>query len=369
MHGAALAVNIGASEVGQAAPATDADLLPLIRHLVDEHRERLFPGIAADIDIIDLSLGPAGHFQETRFGRSLDIRYRHAGTALSRLLWLKFRPGLDELFPLLLHYEHVLEPRVFPRPCFAWRSVDGAAAIVATDFADGMLMRDRFRQWAFSRQTARLEPIFRSNGTKMRAFHDASPALPPIAVDEVVATIVGRLGDSRHLTAAEREVVLRHVERCRAELGSRSFVGIRTHNDWVLRNIMIGPDGDDCIIDTDDMQGAPHWRWHDVGLFLLDIDTQLKWYPLTTRRMLARLARAFWQGYAAGRDLPDGLDAARLPALFYLVRLQWLVEGVIHQPHFEILLDGLRRNRRIRRWLTEAVAAGRCSLVDLPLAG
>ena len=112
------------------------------------------------------------------------------------------------------------------------------------------------------------------------------------------------------------------------------------------------------------MQAAPHWRWHDVGLFLIDIETQLKWSPLTTTRMLSRLWRQFWDGYIGERGLPEGLEAAQLPAIFYLVRLQWLIEGVIHQPHLEILLDGLRRNRRVRARLKQGAVAGRYTLLD-----
>jgi hypothetical protein len=352
-----------------AAAADDAAFAQLAGKLVHENKDRLFPDTDGEVEIVDVALGPAAHFQETRFGRWLEVRYRNGGRPASLKLWLKFRPGLDELYPLLLEYERRLDPRVFPRPCFAWRSPDGEAAIVATEFVGGTLLRDRFRQWAFTRQIARLEPIFRSNGAKMRAFHDASPPLGAIAVDEVVAAIVQTAQASNHLGDAEREAVLDHLARWRGRLGLTSLPAVRTHNDWVLRNIMIAPDGTDCIIDTDDMQAAPHWRWHDVGLFLLDLETQLKWSPLTTPRMLSRLWRAFWEGYVGERGLPEGLDAAQLPTIFCLVRLQWLIEGVIHQPHLEILLDGLRRNRRVRTRLKRGAVGGRYTLLDWSVAG
>jgi len=353
---------------GSAKPGDDAEFTRLARELVVANKDQLFPGIAGQVEILDITLGPAAHFQETRFGRWLEVRYRNGGAPAALKLWLKFRPSLDALYPLLLEYERRLDCRVFPRPYFAWRSPDARLAIVATEFVGGRLLRDRFRQWAFSRQTARLEPIFRSNGEKMRAFHDASPPLTPIAVDAVVGAIIERAGDSRHLAPAEWEAIRTHIERCRSGLGRAALPAVRTHNDWVLRNIMIASDGADYVIDTDDMQAAPHWRWHDVGLFLLDIETQLKWFPLTTPRMLSRLCRAFWQGYVGERGLPDGLIPTQLPAILYLVRLQWLVEGVVHQPHFEILLDGLRRNRRVRSWLKQGAVDGRCTLLDFPLA-
>src|SRR5207302_11425806 len=107
----------------------DAGFARQARQLVDENRERLFAGMGGAVEIVDVALGPAAHFQETRFGRWLEVRYRDAGHTASLKLWLTFHPGLDQLYPLLLEYENRLDCRVFPRPCFAWRSPDGEAAI------------------------------------------------------------------------------------------------------------------------------------------------------------------------------------------------------------------------------------------------
>jgi hypothetical protein len=37
-------------------------------------------------------------------------------------------------------------------------------------------------------------------------------------------------------------------------------------------------------------------RWIDMAYFLLNMDSQLKWYPLVTAEMLADLSREFWRG-------------------------------------------------------------------------
>ena len=55
-------------------PGDDADLSCLVRILVDANKQRLFPGIASEVAIVDIALGPAVHFQETRFGRWAEWR-------------------------------------------------------------------------------------------------------------------------------------------------------------------------------------------------------------------------------------------------------------------------------------------------------
>jgi len=137
---------------------------------------------------------------------------------------------------------------------------------------------------------------------------------------------------------------------------------IRTHNDWVLRNIILTPDGTDYVIDNQDLHCRPNWRWSDVALFLLNLEVQLKWFPLTTRRMISRLWHAFWTGYIGERGIPDGLGAAHVPAVLYITRLQWLIHGVIRQPYLDIM--GRRFNSHFRRRLKNAVLRGDGALLD-----
>jgi len=334
------------------------------RELVFSNKARLFPG-DDEIQILDVELGPPRNPRWGSYHRGLTIRYRRDGRAAALNLWLKFRPGLDALLPVLEDYDRRLDRPVFPRPYFAWRSPDGEPTFLATGRIDGVLLRDRLLRLAPLRQSAHLLPVFRSNGAKMRAFHDAFDA------EQVapVGNLVGRLADlarrSPHLAAPERDAVAAHLARAAGRLGVDALPAIRTHDDWVLRNIIVAPDGTDYVIDAGGLQGTPKWRWYDIGLFLLNLDFQLKWAPVTTRSMMTRLWRDFWEGYVGERGLPDGLVPAQVPPLLYLVRLRWLLDGVVRQPYLDLVTGTGALNQRLGRRLKTGIASGRCALLDI----
>jgi hypothetical protein len=130
----------------------------------------------------------------------------------------------------------------------------------------------------------------------------------------------------------------------------------------VLRNIIVTPAGTDFVIDNQDLHCRPNWRWSDIALFLLNLEVQLKWFPLITRRMMSRLWDAFWTGYVGTRGIPDNLAAEHLAAVLYLTRLQWLIHGVIRQPYLDIM--GRRFNTHFRWRLKNAVLRGDGTLLD-----
>jgi hypothetical protein len=343
--------------------ALDPQIDRAARELVFSNKAKLFPGDDA-VEIDEVELGPPRHPRWGSYHRGLTVRYRQAGRPAALELGLKFRPGLDTLLPVLEDYDRRLDRPVFPQPCFAWRAPEGEPAFLATRRIAGVLLRDRLLRLAALRQSARLVPVFRSNGAKMRAFHDAFAAEAVAPVGELVERLDEAVRTSPHFAAAERDAVAAHLERSAAQLGVAALPAIRTHDDWVLRNIIVAPDGTDYVIDAGGLERAPKWRWYDIGLFLLNLDFQLKWAPLTTRAMMTQLWRAFWDGYVGESGLPDGLGAAQLPALLYLVRLHWLLDGVVRRPYLDLVQGAGSLNRRLGWRLKASLASGRCSVLE-----
>jgi hypothetical protein len=346
---------------GAAMAASELDFDSIARDLVCEHKARLFPGNAAEVEILDTALSPPRHFRWGCFHRWLQISYRHSGRPTVLKLWLKFGPGLDRLFPTLAAYDARFDGQVFPRPYFSWHSPDSDTGMLATAFVEGKLLRDEFLRLAFRRQTRRLEPVLRVNGAKMREFHDAFAPTEKIAVADFTAELNGLLRTTSYFSYDERLRVMAHLARHAASLPAAALPAVRTHNDWVLRNIILTRDGTDYVIDNQDLLCPPNWRWSDIALFLLNLEVQLKWFPLTKRRMMSRLWSAFWTGYVGDRGIPDGLRVEHVPAVLYLTRLQWLIHGVIRQPYFDIM--GRRFNRHFRWRLKNAVLRGDSSLL------
>ena len=361
-----------ACELSAVVPGDQPDdsignLSQIVHRLVLSNKARLFPDNSVSVEIVGVELGPELHLNQTRFHRALTVHYRRDGSPGSVKFWLKFRPGLDRLFPVLAAYHGRLSEQLFPAPYFAWHSPDERTSFVASAYLPGTPLRDKLLWSALTGRTRQLEPVFRSHGRKMRDFHDAFPASEWIYAHEIAATVEAAVRATPFLTAPEKDAVLGHVERAAALLGNKALPAVRNHNDWILRNIVVTRDGSDYLIDVDSMRYRPNWRWYDVGFLLLNVESVRKWAPLITLSMMSRLWRAFWEGYTAG-GMPDGLLPDELGAVLYLVRAHWLFDGVVRSPNFAVLKG--RLNERFRRVLKRGVIQGRSSQLEfLPPGG
>jgi len=331
-----------ADDVGGTARHGDTrvNLDQIVRELVFSNKARIFPGTADTVEIVDVALGSQQHQREDRFHHPLLVRYRNNGAIEAIRIWLKFRPDLDRLFPLLAAYHGRLDGQVFPTPYFAGHYPGRGVAFLATAYVGGAVLRNRLIRLGALRQTAQLAPVFASNGAKMRRFHDAFPASGAIPVSEIVAQASHLMHETLYFAPAEKEIVLAHLARCQALLPMAALPAVTTHNDWVLKNIIVTPGGTDYVIDTDSMKHPPNWRWFDVVYLLLNVESQRKWFPLVTAAVLRDLWSAWWRGYVGESGLPDGLTPEQLAAILYIVRIEWLVGGTVREPYFEIM-DGV----------------------------
>jgi hypothetical protein len=334
--------------------------LDFVRNLVLRNKAKIFPGTVDSVDIVEIALGPPQYQRGDRYHRSLVVHCRRNGLADTVKLWLKFGPELDQLYPVLAAYHRRLDQQVFPTPYFAglWPSDD--TAFLATAYVGGSLLRDRLIGLGALRRTAQLEPVFRSNGAKMRQFHDAFVSSREIAVTDIMNRATDFVRATPHLAPDEKKTVLALLARCQALLPMAGLPAVLTHNGWALTHIIVTPEGGNYVIDCDTMKHAPTWRWFDIGYLLLNVESQCKWSPLVTRQMICNLWRAFWHGYIGENGVPDGLSPVQLAAVLYIVRIEWLVGGRVQSPYFAIL-SGLRNQRHLLS-LKRSVLRGRYSM-------
>jgi hypothetical protein len=334
--------------------------------LVTGSQGRIFPREQGPVEILRLELGPRQYIQEDRFHRCLVVHYRASGLKKSMKLWLKFRPDLDILFPMLESYHERLNGAVFPAPYFAWRSQENNMAVLATAYIRGGVLRNKLLAMSLLRQTGRLSPIFASSGAKMRRFHEAFAATETIGIASIIDSAAELVRQTDYLSTVEKDQILAHIAGCAAALPMKSFPAVRNHNDWLLRNILVTPEGTDYVIDCDSMRHRANLRWYDVAHTLLNIESQMKWFPLITAGILSDLWRSFWQGYVRGAEIPDGLTTAQLLAILYVVRVQCLLGGTARLPYFTIMQHGL--NRGFLRHLKRSIVAGKPTTLDLAWA-
>jgi hypothetical protein len=338
------------------------DFSNIARDLVLRNRDRIFPDIRGSIEILDVELGRPKFMRDDRYHCRLTVHYRADGATKSLQMWLKFRPQLHTLLPILDAYHERLNGQVFPRPYFAWCAQDENTAVLATAYIQGLTLRSRLLMLAALRQTSRLLPIFRSSGTKMRRFHDAFGSTASMEIGPLIDGTADLVRETAYFSAAEKVSVRSHLDRYAHSLTVRTLPMVQVHNDWILRNIMITADGTDYVVDCDSMRTRTDLRWLDVAYFLLNMDSQLKWHPLVTADMLAELSREFWCGYA-GEHLPDSLPPEQVIAILYILRVRCLLGGTTRPPYFQVM--GGSVDRRVLRDLKESVVNGRATLFDL----
>ena len=155
-----------------------SDFSSIARDLVLRNRARIFPNIRGSIEVIDVELGRRKFIQDDRYHCRLTVHYRADGSTKSLQMWLKFRPQLHTLLPILDARHERLNGQVFPRAYSAWCAQDGSSAVRATAYVRGITLRNRLLMLAAFRQTSRLLPIFRLSGTKMRRLWLEVPRSP-----------------------------------------------------------------------------------------------------------------------------------------------------------------------------------------------
>ena len=335
----------------------------IARSLVLHNKARIFPQAPELVEVLDIELGRRRFIRGDRYHCRLTVHYRIGGLAGTMWMWLKFRPQLHTLLPVLDAYHERLNGQVFPRAYFAWCAQDKHTAVLATAYVRGATLRNKLLTLAPLRQTGRLLPIFHSTGAKMRRFHDAFVSSESIEVAPLLESTGVLLRETPYFSASEKASVRSHLDRYAEALDLPRLPAIQVHNDWILRNILVAADGVDYVVDFDSMRARADLRWLDVAYLLLNIESQIKWFPLLTAGMLAELSREFWRGYAGDTGLPDDLSPEQLVAILYVLRLRYLLGGAARPAYFRIM-DGPLDHRALRS-LKQSVVSGHAVQFDL----
>ena len=136
------------------------DFSSVVRGLVLRNRDRIFPDIHGSIEVIDVELSRRKFIRDDRYHCRLTVRYRADGSTKSLQMWLKFRPQLHTLLPILDAYNERLNGQVFPRAYFAWCAQDGSSAAPATAYVRGITLRNMLLMLADSLEVRQLSAGF-----------------------------------------------------------------------------------------------------------------------------------------------------------------------------------------------------------------
>jgi hypothetical protein len=337
---------------------SDAALASYLRELIRDNAESLF-GIAAGephVEQLALSRPHGRNHSQNRYHRTLTVRYATAGGLREKRIWLKFLKSRRVVYDIhVAAWNRTRDAgRLFPRPYFygEWRG----EAVMGMELVDGTSLRDLFLRRALVRRSGSLDAAFTALGRALRAFHDSSEASGARSTNDLAENACRLASGTAHLAPGERDRALERIRSAAVVAGGdrTQLPLIRVHHDCTLRNVLVRHDGSPCLVDLDSMPAPCKSRWYDVTVFLINLESQIKFAPLCDAETIAAAWRSFWSGYA-GAGLPDGLSLEQAQAVLFLTKVEYAFEGA-WLPVFEFY-GGLLANRYLRR-LKDSLLAG-----------
>ena len=116
---------------------TDAEIDGVVRQQIAAKKDRLSPNTGTPIEIEEIDIVAAMLHRGDRFHKPITVHYHQGSQAGVTELWLKFRPGLDAVYPLLEAYDRRLSDSFFPKPFFSWHSSEDDSAFIVTERVTG----------------------------------------------------------------------------------------------------------------------------------------------------------------------------------------------------------------------------------------
>jgi hypothetical protein len=335
---------------------SDPELLPILRGLTERNAADILGRTGDDVRVQRLRLGGRRHERTQRHHRRLSVRFLSDGTAVDREVWLKFVTAPRRRYDV--HATAWARTRgacpMFPQPYFfaEWQG----GGLVGMEVVEGTSLRSLFLRGMLARRTPEMNATFTALGRALRVFHDAAEPEDARPVTELEERMAQLIADTGYLARPDRErlaaLVAGAVER--AGGGRTRLPLIPIHHDCVIKNVVVRADGSVCLLDLDSMCASRKSRWYDVVVFLINLESQIKYAPLSDGTAIREAWRAFWTGYTAAGP-PDGLAPEQITALLFLVKAEYLLGGT-WRPLFEIY-TGTLAARYVRR-LTASLLQG-----------
>lgn len=307
---------------------SDAQLLSSLRGLVEDNADKVLGVAGGQIRVEQLDLSQPRNQKPGRHHRALTVRYYREDERREKRIWLKFLKDSRTRYAkhtAIWNQTHEV-CNLFPQPYFYVEC--NQTGMIAMELIEGRTLRDLFLPRMLIRRAVALSSVFAALGTALRAFHDSSRPAAFRAADDLSDHVRRLATDAEQLGHDERARLLDRIAAA-AERAGGSAVRlplIPIHHDCTMRNVVVRPDGTPCLLDVDAIVASPKTRWHELAVFLINLESQSKYAPLAHATSIAAAWRSFWTGYLdAGR--PDGLSLAQVHAVLFLTKVDFLLAG------------------------------------------
>lgn len=207
--------------------------------------------------------------------------------------------------------------------------------------------------------------IFIDLGISLANFHNLSRNYkPPIILRKVVKGIIQELRKSEYFDKEEKLEIEQYLLQGIDLLGPYYKIPVsRLYNDWTLRNFIVNRKLELKVIDSDAMVHPrfPSYDiiWNDISTFLMNLESQTKYYPLINKNYVLNLEKYFLDGYNATLGcMPYSSDEVNF--LHYLTALKFYL-GMVERPLSEIYKGNL--NSRFMKRLKGQITIGSGSVL------
>ncbi len=353
----------------------------LLRTLVHQHAKTIFEDMDAQVEVQGVRVSRPLHYRsppknvkkihnDPYFHHLLTIDYVASDKSGCKKVWLKFGSSLKLSFELHRYaYEGMKQFEGFiPRPYFLYEPASQPYQLIAMEYVRGTSLRYIVLGSLLARRSFALAPTFGNIGRRMRAFHDMSPEQDGEKIGDVVARARECVLTTDLLDESGKSLVDARLATAAGTLNMDCRLpAVYCHNDWAIRNLIRRPNGALAIIDLDSMRSnykwsAPASRWYEVLYFLINIEKQIKYAPVTSIRQLSLLAQAFLGGYFAPGSCSD-FPIAHLQGLLYVMKVDRAFGGGGRRTLFKKF--GSRLDRLYLHKLHRSLRDGCASLLSI----
>jgi tRNA A-37 threonylcarbamoyl transferase component Bud32 len=261
--------------------------------------------------------------------------------AIHTLYGLLEKKGIQQPVPKPLFYDPAMGLLFMERiPGRCLLSVIAAGCVWSSD-----RLFDRYRE--------RLVAI----GQWLGNCHSVASVGKSTTLASMLPALEGELSRGSHFSLDEQDQLREHLRRLAGSaVAHAEWPLVTPHNDITLRNLFIDQDRFH-VIDWDAMVHPRFPRqaivWWDLITLLMNIESLMRFRPLTSREKLRDLCSSLWRGYMEGRPGAQiGLDEFRQSIMFVVVLSYYCGLGS-DRPLYRIYRHNLgwRYSRAVRRRL------------------
>lgn len=200
-----------------------------------------------------------------------------------------------------------------------------------------------------------LHRVYYDIGKWLSKYHDMMRVPQKTLFTNILDELRSTLRDKACFKAHEKQILQKHLIRIQQEISNDYIMTLtRPHNDFVLRNIIIGKDHNFTVIDWDAMihpqfpQIAPFW--HDVSTFVINVQSLQRFHPLVSRRKIKALIKSFLAGYFEETSL---YIPPKIEDVLWVYMLCYFIGLIGDRPLYQIYRKRLcfRYSKRLRKQL------------------